>query len=232
MKMERRNKISLIETIRHIAERFGWRLISSLSVAVGFLLFFGWLAGEVFEGETTIFEEAVRNFVHEFAAPPLTALMKFFSFLGSPLFLVIFGVIIITVLLYLKRRRAVMLFLITMAGEIALDLALKAFFGRVRPAAFFDYPLPASYGFPSGHAFGSLCFYGILAWLAAARTANKRAKIEIGASAFGLIFFIGLSRIYLGVHYPSDVLAGYAAGLFWVGAVASTDTQLQKRNGS
>jgi undecaprenyl-diphosphatase len=193
-------------------------------------LFFGWLSEEVFEGETRTFDESIRNLVHGFASPPVTALMKFFSFLGSPLFLVILGAIVIASLLYLKHKRALVLFLISVAGELALDLALKAFFGRVRPAAFFDYPLPSSYSFPSGHAFGSLCFYGILAWLTAARLPNKAAELAIGILAALLIFFIGFSRIYLGVHFPSDVLAGYAAGLFWIGVIALTDTHLRGKN--
>lgn len=223
MNRERQNKNPLVEIIGRIGKKFGGRLIAGLMIAVGFLLFFGWLAEEVFEGETRMFDESVRNFVHGFAAPPLTALMKFFSFVGSPLFLGILGLTVIAVLLYLKHKRADVLFSITMIGEIALNLAFKLFFGRTRPDAFFDYPLPSSYSFPSGHAFGSLCFFGILAWLAAARVPNKRTKIAIGFAAGLLIFLIGLSRIYLGVHYPSDVIAGYAAGLFWVGVVALTD---------
>lgn len=74
------------------------------------LLFFGWLAEEVFEGETKVFDESIRNYVYGFAAPPLTALMKFFSFVGSPLFLVILGAIVVAIFLYLKRKRAVVLF--------------------------------------------------------------------------------------------------------------------------
>ncbi len=229
MKTDMRNKGRLAETAKYIGKFFGLRLIAGLLIAAGFLLFFGWLAEEVFEGETKVFDESIRNFIHGFAAPPLTALMKFFSFAGSPLFLVILGAIVITVFLYLKRKRAIILFLITMLGEIILNPALKTYFGRARPAAFFDYPLPSSFSFPSGHAFGSLCFFGILAWLVAARVPNKRTKIAIGVAAFVLIFFIGLSRIYLGVHYPSDILAGYTAGLVWVVAVAFGDFWMKRR---
>ncbi len=207
------------------------RIIIGLIFAVGFLLVFRWLAEEVFEGETNAFDETVRNFVHRYASALLTELMKFLSFLGSPLFLVILGALLAGVLLYLKHKRALILLLVTMAGEIVLDLSLKHFFGRERPAAFFDYSLPSSYGFPSGHALGSLCFYGILAWIAAQRVSNTKAKFAIGVPATVLILFIGVSRIYLGVHFPSDVLAGYAIGLFWISVVIFADRSQQLVSG-
>lgn len=230
METNNQSNQSYFEIVGRIVKSFGGRLLVGLGVAVGFLFFFGWLAEEVFEGETKNFDESVRNFVHGFAAPPLTTAMKFFTYLGSPLSLTILGVIVIAAFFYLKHKRAVALFLITMAGEIALDLAFKMFFGRVRPEPFFDFPLPASYGFPSGHAFGSLCFFGILAWLTTARTQNKIAKAAIWSAAVIIIFLIGLSRVYLGVHYPSDVLAGYAAGLFWVVIVALADSRLRRNS--
>ena len=198
-------------------------VIVGLAIAAGSLLLFGWLAEEVFEGETRSFDETVRNFIHGFSTPVLTGLMRFFSFLGSPLFLVILGLVLLAALLYLRLKRYAVLFLIVMGGELVLDLALKPYFGRVRPEPFFGYTLPASYGFPSGHAFGSLCFYGILAWIAAERLATMRAKFAVAACAIVLILCIGVSRIYLGVHYPSDVLAGYSVGLFWIGVVIFGD---------
>ena len=158
---------SVLGIFTRIISRFGGRMLISLILAAGFLLFFGWLADEVFEGDTKMFDESIRNFVHELASPAVTSLMIFLSFLGSPLFLLILGIIITAAFLYFNHKRAMVLFLITMAGEIVLEFALKQYFGRVRPATFFDYPLPLSYSFPSGHAFGALCFYGIVTWLGA-----------------------------------------------------------------
>lgn len=227
MEIKNQKNRSLPRIFAEIVKRFGRRLIASVVVAAGFLLFFGWLAEEVFEGDTRIFDETIRNFVHEFSSPFVTLLMIFFSLLGSPLFLVVLGIMTAAAFSYFKDKRSIVLFLITMAGEIVLEFALKLYFGRVRPAAFFDYPLPASYSFPSGHAFGSLCFYGILAWLVTRKLKSYSAKIMLFISSALLILLIGFSRIYLGVHYPSDVLAGYAAGLFWVGVVALTDAHLR-----
>lgn len=116
-----------------------------------------------------------------------------------------------------------------MAGEVVINLTLKNSFLRPRPAQYFDFPLPSSYSFPSGHAFASLCFFGAAAWIVSTRTENCALQIGAWLAAVFLILIIGLSRIYLGVHYPSDVLSGYAAAFVWVSAVVLTDSTLEKR---
>jgi membrane-associated phospholipid phosphatase len=117
---------------------------------------------------------------------------------------------------------------ITMLGVAALDVSLKHAFHRPRPIAFFG-TSPSSYSFPSGHAFGSLCFYGVLAAILAARVRRRVAKFCLWIAAALLIGMIGFSRIYLGVHYPSDVIAGYLAGAVWVAAVLSLNKVLADR---
>jgi undecaprenyl-diphosphatase len=107
-----------------------------------------------------------------------------------------------------------------MIGMAVLDITLKLAFLRPRPVAYFG-TAPTTYSFPSGHAMGSFCFYGVLAAILAARAKSRRTKWCIWAGAALLIGMIGFSRVYLGVHYPSDVIAGYCAGAVWVGAVAS-----------
>ena len=204
-------------------------LFSGFAVAVAALILFLWLADEVFEGDTKTFDENVRTTIHQFAAPWLTQAMILFSFIGSVAFVV--GAIIVAAIVFLrlKWRHAAIFLLLTMIGEVLLELALKAFFQRARPEAFFNYPLPSTYSFPSGHALGSFCFYGVLAWLITRRIENHAAQIAIWIVAAAIILLIGTSRVYLGVHYPSDVLAGYAAGFFWVLTVALTDLLIKKR---
>src|SRR5260370_36869525 len=105
-----------------------------------------------------------------------------------------------------------------MGGALVLDLALKYAFHRPRPVPFFG-AAPHSWSFPSGHSLFSFCIYGVLAGLFIARVKSWPLKIAIWCAAAALIGMIGLSRIYLGVHYPSDVLAGYLAWAGWVHAV-------------
>jgi undecaprenyl-diphosphatase len=208
---------------------FGGRLLLALVAAIGALWCFTWLAREVFEGETKNFDDTIRQAVHQTAAPWLTQLMIFLSLVGSVKFLTVLAAIVVIVFLRLKWKRALILFLITMGGEIILSLTLKAFFQRARPEAFFDYPLPGSFSFPSGHALGSFCFFGILAWLITARIKTFRLKFLIWIFASLLVFFIGFSRIYLGVHFPSDVFAGFTAAFGWISAVAFCDSWFERR---
>ncbi|MCY7346680.1 MAG: phosphatase PAP2 family protein [Pyrinomonadaceae bacterium] len=208
----------------------GSLLFAGLLSAIAVLFFFGWLADEMLEGDTRRFDEAVRNFVHGFAFPALTSLMQLASFLGSTLFLVIFGVIIVIALYLRNHRRGAILFTTTTIGSSLLVFVLKHVFKRVRPEPFFDTILPSSDSFPSGHSLGAFCFYGALAAILSARTNKLSLKIIIWISAAAMILFVGISRIYLGVHYPSDVVAGYAVGLIWVITIAVGDKLIHAKD--
>jgi membrane-associated phospholipid phosphatase len=151
--------------------------------------------------------------------------MQVFSFLGSVAAVTAMCLVAICVALYFRRPRTVASLAITMLGVAVLDVALKHAFHRPRPVAFFG-ASPSSYSFPSGHALGSFCFYGILAAILAERARGRGAKLCIWMAAVVLVGMIGFSRIYLGVHYPSDVIAGYCAAAVWVGAVGFLDMTL------
>jgi undecaprenyl-diphosphatase len=107
-----------------------------------------------------------------------------------------------------------------MAGAVVLDNLLKYAFHRVRPEPFFGIS-PETYSFPSGHVLFSACFYGMLGLVFAADVRSVLSRAAIWAAAALLVSAIGLSRIYLGVHYPTDVIAGLLVGLFWLGAMRS-----------
>ncbi|HEV7843048.1 MAG TPA: phosphatase PAP2 family protein, partial [Pyrinomonadaceae bacterium] len=130
----------------------------------------------------------------------------------------------------LRWRRSIVVFVVTMAGAIALNVTLKLSFKRTRPTAFFDTPLPSSYSFPSGHALLSLCFYGALAAILVPHLSRAAPRVLVWTAAALLVALIGFSRIYLGVHYPSDVLAGYAAAIVWVALVGAGDQMLRRKS--
>ena len=191
------------------------RLLLGLVSAVSLLILFAWLAEEVFQGSLQRFDATVRATVHAYANPALTQVMQALSFLGSIGFLAPLFLILIAIFLAKELRRAAIWFTVAVVGSQILDAILKLVFHRARPVPFFGAD-PASYSFPSGHAMTSVCFYGVLAGLLSAQVQSLRARVLIWIASGVLIAGIGLSRVYLGVHYPTDVIAGYLAGVIWV----------------
>ena len=203
-------------------------LILGLLAALGALLFFAWIAEEMLEGDTLRFDSAVTFTVHEYATPPLTTVMKGLTLLGSS---VVMGPLaLLTLVIFYVRREfhALETLAATFVGALLLEFLLKLTFQRIRPVPFFDLPTPTTFSFPSGHALFSFCFFTGVAAVLAPRLARRETRIVLWVIAVVLTCGIGFSRIYLGVHYPSDVLAGYAAGVVWVATVKFVNDLHQK----
>ena len=194
-------------------------LLAGLGAAVAALLLFGWLAEEVLEGDTVRIDGAVRGAVHSWASPAFTYAMRGVTQFGSSYILVPLGALLVWRFLAAGRKRAAIIFVAAALGAEVLTEILKLIIRRPRPEAFFGLPGPSTYSFPSGHATISFCFYGVLAVILTARGRGREHATAIWAGAAVLAAAIGFSRVYLGVHYPSDVIAGYAAGAIWVAAV-------------
>ena len=201
----------------------------SLAISLAALLLFAWLAQETLRGHAGRFDAGVRNAVNAHASPGLTRVMRNFSTLGSALVLASATACAVVVFLVVGWPRGALWIGIAMAGGVLLDVALKYSFHRVRPSPFFGIAMPHTPSFPSGHALMSFCFYGVLAALLTRRMRSRVAAICICIVAALMIAAIGLSRIYLGVHYPTDVLAGYLAAGCWVSGLAAADRYRQGR---
>jgi undecaprenyl-diphosphatase len=193
----------------------GLAALLGLGLVVLSLVFFGWLADEMLEGETLAMDLRIRAAVHALASPGLTRGLVLLSTLGGPAVLVPLGVALAALFAWRRWWRGAALLGVSMLGAGVLDATLKLAFHRPRPAPYFDYPAPASYSFPSGHALFAFCFFATGAALLAPRLVHPALRWLVWLGAAAIVLLIGLSRIYLGVHYPSDVLAGYAAGLLW-----------------
>ena len=204
-------------------------LLLGLAAAIGALIFFGWLADEVLEGETRHFDEVTRAAVHQFASPVLTTSMRGLSLVGSTLALTIASIAVVVCLAMRKLGREAKLFALTMLGGALLNTILKLAFKRTRPIPFFNLSTPETYSFPSGHSLMSACFFGALAALLTARIKSRRLRIIIWIVATAMFLLIGLSRIYLGVHYTTDVIAGFAAALIWVLMIRFVELELKRR---
>ena len=193
----------------------------SLGVAVLSLFLFAGIAENVSHERTANFDHHVRMRIHEYASPGLTQAMIAISFLGGD-GLTIAAILAFVVFLYFHWRRATLWLVVTILGALVLDVTLKYAFHRARPTPFFV-DLPRTYSFPSGHALFSFCFYGVLAGLLMGRLQSRLVRILISTAAAILVAAIGFSRIYLGVHYPSDVIAGYLAASLWVSTLLALD---------
>ena len=204
-------------------------LLTGLLTAAAALVLFTWLGREILEGEVLAFDERLRRLTHDLASPRLTTLMRAASLYGGPAVLVPAGLVAAVAFMVKGWRRGALLVMVTLAGAGLLNWLLKFSFARVRPASFFDYPLPGSPSFPSGHALYAAGVFGGLAVLLTARIRNRLLQLAIWLVAISLILLVGVSRVYLGVHYPSDVLAGYAIGTVWVTAVALGDRLARHR---
>lgn len=201
----------------------------SLAVAVLSLFLFAWIAEDVAHDRTMKFDLAVRGTIHSYASPALTKVMVALSFAGGD-GLAIAAICAEGLFLWLRWRRAALWLVTTIAGAILLSVTLKYAFHRPRPLAFFG-SLPHTYSFPSGHSLFSFCFYGVLAGLLIDRTKSRVLRILIWVCAAMLVGAIGLSRIYLGVHYPSDVIAGYLTAALWVSSMVTLDRLRIRRKG-
>jgi undecaprenyl-diphosphatase len=195
-----------------------WALLACASACLGL---FVWLAMTISSGAVGSFDEAVRSGIHRFSSADLTRLARGVSLLGSGAVIASLSVIAFIGFYATGRRRAAIALAVVMAGAVVLENALKFALHRARPEPFFG-TAPETYSFPSGHALFSACFYAALAWLLSAAFRNLGARAVIWVISLALIAAIGLSRLYLGVHYPTDVIAGYLVAAFWItGLLAS-----------
>jgi membrane-associated phospholipid phosphatase len=202
---------------RAIARRvrdLGPTLILGLLVLAAGGWAFGALAEEVTEGDTGL-DNRIADELHEHATGPLTEFFKAVTTLGNGT--VLAGVTAIAAYLLARRRyyAEAVLMVLAYTGSEVLSYALKAAFRRDRP--FFTDPLAtvSTYSFPSGHATVSIAVYGALCFVLLRRLTGPARVVCLAATVL-LISLIGFSRLYLGVHFFSDVLAGYSVGMAWL----------------
>jgi membrane-associated phospholipid phosphatase len=185
------------------------------AIACLFLLIgLSWLSQEVWEKESFPIDQPFLLQIHHWANPVLDLLMLGVTRLADPEVVVVVVTIGLGWLVRRRQWRSAVMLLFACLGTLMINQGMKLTFARPRPLLWPRLIQETSYGFPSGHALGAIVLYGFLAYLLVRRyPAQGRA---IYGMAAGLISAIGFSRLYLGVHYPTDILAGYAVGLLWL----------------
>lgn len=201
--------------VRSAYTTFGLLILGGLTIAVFLTFGFAKIAGTVVEGDTAGFDNAAMRFMGEHQSPVISNLMVEVTMLGTGIVVaMIVGVAALFLWLYDYRNSATLL-VVTTVGGLLLNYVLKAGFDRPRPE-FFEWGTHAmTSSFPSGHAMSAAIVYPTIAYLAARVQKTHLARILTMLVAALLVVLISMSRVYLGVHYPSDVAAGVVVGLAW-----------------
>ena len=163
-------------------------------------------------------------------SPPFVVTVMIFGYyVGEE---VIVGIAVVLVIYFLHKRYWTELFMVvvTWGGKSALWVITSSYFARARPV--FETPVwhqMTAPGFPSGHSFASVLCYGFLAYLLIPKMPSRFWKFVVFALALLMILYVGFSRIFVGDHYPSDILAGYAIGVAWGGLAYTAIEILSQR---
>jgi undecaprenyl-diphosphatase len=192
-----------------------------LTVGLLVILATGWWFGDIAEdmsgnAATRLLDERVASWFHLHAIPALTQVMRGVTFFGSVGFVAVAASGIVIFLIVRKRWYDALLLTLAVGGGSLLNILLKHFFHRQRPVLENPLLTLTSYGFPSGHTMGSTLFYGTLAVFAAQSVKTWRWRVLAFWIAVLAVALIGLSRIYLGAHYLTDVIGAIAVGLAWL----------------
>jgi len=229
-------RLMLQKVVRAALNEIG--AVVAVGVAALGVLLFALLADEALEGDTHAFDEAILLALREpgETSNPIGPWWLEYSFaditaLGG---YTVLTLLVAGVAMYLvsvgKRATAVLVLGAVVSGTLA-SILLKLGFDRPRPDLVAQLAHAQSSSFPSGHAMLSAVTYLTLGVLLARAHARKRTKIFVMSFAIGLTLLIGMSRVYLGVHWPTDVLAGWALGAAWAALWWLAAWWLQRRGG-
>ena len=210
-------QIAFLQARLSPAEFIGLDLTIGAIILIGASFIFGGIAEDVVTGDPlTIVDREIAEWLHLHATPTLTEAMKFISLLASlPL---VTGICLFMALFFAWKRSGyrLMALILTIPVGMLMNGMLKYAFHRSRPS--WDDPILiiGSFGFPSSHAMAATLLYGFIAAFGVREVQAWRWRVLVVLSAILLVLLIGFSRLYLGVHYLSDVLAGIAAGSAWL----------------
>lgn len=195
----------------------GLRLTLSVALFVGAVWLFAGVAEDVVTGDPLVaVDHAISRWLHAHATTGVTLWMRWITDAHGAGPISALGLLFALLLAWRRQGYWLLTLVIVLPGGMLGNVLLKQIFQRGRPA--FDEPLLslAGYGFPSGHVTGATLFYGLLAAYLAARTPDIGRRLKLLALALFMVALVGTTRIYLGAHYFSDVVAAAAWGTAWL----------------
>jgi membrane-associated phospholipid phosphatase len=196
------------------ARRDGALLAAAFVAVLGCLVVFGIVATAATRAEADALDTVGNPFMHGLASPLLDAVMTGASVVGSDWVLVPLAAACAIALWRIARRREALFLVAALGGSILLNAAMKLVFHRARPSVPWARVLP-DYSFPSGHSMNSLAL-GLALSFVVWRLFGRGPGLVAIAIALAAAAVIGLSRVYLGFHYPTDVIGGFASAVIWV----------------
>jgi membrane-associated phospholipid phosphatase len=210
------------------SQLFGVRVLAGLGVSLGGAAVFIEIAEQVVgREELARIDLGLAECLQAHAAPAATSLWMTITRWGSLPVLGTIAVAVGVLLLARGQRPLLVAWVAAIAGGFLLNLLLKQLFQRPRPPAAAGMLHEPSWSFPSGHAMMSLVGYGMIAYFIVNATSRRLLQLSAVFVAALMVVAIGVSRLYLGVHYLTDVVAGYAAGALWL-AVCLTAVELRR----
>jgi undecaprenyl-diphosphatase len=166
-------------------------------------------------------EISMINLIGQLRNPTPDSFMVFATQLGSGTFIIISSILIILMLIISKKFNCAWIIAISLLGQEIISSLIKHLVARARPDILTHLVQADGYSFPSGHSLAAAVFYGLLAYLLTQSIKKPVYRYGIWILAFGLIVLVGFSRIYLGVHWPTDILGGILLGFLWIFLVVS-----------
>ncbi len=161
-------------------------------------------------------DTSLLYFLAEHRSVSLTNFFLLVTFFGKGVIVTCIGIIFSLYLFYKKQTRYIFPFFVTLAGSGLTVSIIKLLVHRARPANDVAYYTENSFSFPSGHSSASVALYGYIAYYFIRKLLTQGKRSVVGCVAVIMILLIGLSRLYLGVHYFSDVVGGYIVGMIWL----------------
>lgn len=154
--------------------------------------------------------------LEHFRNPMLNYWMLFITNLGSTFFIIFISALVSVAFIFFKKYRYLLIFISAILGEEAITYLIKHLVKRIRPEILAHLTQASGFSFPSGHSFASATLYSLLAYFLTKEIKNKKIKMFIWILALLFISLIGFSRIYLGVHWITDVLGGFMMAFIWI----------------
>src|SRR5574340_187280 len=209
----------------------GLRLTIGATMLVGASWLFGGIAEDVMTGDPlTVVDTQVANWFHVHATPAVTRLMLLVTLLHGTVATTVLACALAAFLICKREWYRLLALALGLPGGMLLNVLTKYAFQRARPGLHYPLLEATGYSFPSGHMAAATLFYGVLVYVVVPHVRQWRWQVFVVLASFPMVALVGLSRIYLGLHYLSDVLAGFAESIAWLApCITAIHTLLRQR---